>query len=987
MCLLPVRYIECGYKESNEFPKVTDEWEEYNIGDKFGGYDKHFWMHISFESPLCDENHELRFSLSTSHAKVFRACRNPQCILYVNGKMVAGLDLNHTEYVIEPGKQYEVYIYLYTGLHNAYYDLDMGIVSLDKITNSLYYDMKTAYDAAKLFDVETFEHIETIKQLNIAANYLDFTEPGGCAYYEGVEKAIDYLSDNYYGKYPKHIATVDCVGHTHIDVAWLWTYAQTAEKVQRSFSTVTYLMKRYPEYKFMISQPVLLEYLKNQAPEVFEEIKRLVKEGRIEFEGAMWVEADCDIPSGESLIRQILFGKEYFKKEFDVDSETLWLPDVFGYSATLPQIMNKTGVKRFVTSKLGWNEFNEMPYDIFKWIGIDGSDIITHFMTCQDCRSELFATDYTGNILPEYVLGTWNRQQQKEYTKEVFMTYGYGDGGGGPTEEMLEYEKRIRRGIPGLSSTRLTTASESLNNIEATFYENVEKMGRYSKWSEELYLEFHRGTYTSVGKIKRYNRKCEFLLQNAEKISVLSMLLADSEYNREIIDKSWKTVLLNQFHDVIPGSSIHEVYEDCYRMLDETIGDLSSVLKLETGKLAAKVKGNGKLMVFNPNGFEVTDVVRYNDKYITVKDVPAMGWKTVGDEQEDYYVQARNREIENDYYRVIFDEDYDIISIYDKKNNREVIREGRKANEFIFYEDLSYSYDAWELSVYHKEKKYKVDEVISCKPIFEGARAGFEIKKRFRNSYIVQNIYLYNSLPRIDFETKVDWSLRHIIFKTAFPVDVNTNTATYEIQFGNVERSHIENTSWDIAKFETCAHKWADISDNGYGLALMNDCKYGYSVVDESTIQLTVLRSGNSSIEEVNDQGEHILSYSIVPHKGNYIEGDITKLAYSFNNPLICKCIEGSDETLPEEFTFVKVQENNIITDTVKLAENKDGIIVRLYESQNIKQNINIEFGVDVKKVYICDMLENIEKQIEVKNNRISLPVSNFEIVTLKVEL
>ena len=303
------------------------------------------------------------------------------------------------------------------------------------------------------------------------------------------------------------------------------------------------------------------------------------------------------------------------------------------------------------------------------------------------------------------------------------------------------------------------------------------------------------------------------------------------------------------------------------------------------------------------------------------------------------------------------------------------------------YEDLPYSYDAWELSVYHKDKKYKIDEVVSYKPISEGARAGFEVVKRFRNSTITQKIYLYNELDRIDFDTVVDWHLRHIIVKAAFPVDVNTNKATYEIQFGNIERNHTENTSWDVAKFETCAHKWADISDNGYGMALMNDCKYGYSVVDDSTIQLSLLRSGNSSSEEVNDQGEHIMSYSIIPHSGNYIDADIVKKAYAFNNPMLAKEINNSDGELAQSFSLIKTENKNIIIDTVKKAEDSENIIIRIYESQNIKDKIKLSFGIDVKKLYLCDLLENIEKEIEVKDNTAEIDVNNFEIITLMAEI
>ena len=551
-------------------------------------------------------------------------------------------------------------------------------------------------------------------------------------------------------------------------------------------------------------------------------------------------------------------------------------------------------------------------------------------------------------------------------------------------------QRRIHQGVLGIPQTEMMTTTESLNRIESKFEKSIEEIGKAPKWKGELYLEFHRGTYTSVGKVKRYNRKTEFMLHNAEVLSVLNMLKRKGGYDKKTIDKTWKTVLLNQFHDVIPGSSIHDVYDDVFAMYETAQNDIKTVISDKIDELAQNIKGKNKIVVFNPNGFEMTDVIRFGDKYITAENIPSMGWDVIYNTYEICTVKVENKTIENKFYKVIFDDDFDIISIYDKRNDREVIKNGQKANELVMYEDLPYSYDAWDISVYHKDKKYKIDEVVSYKPICEGARAGFEVVKRFRNSTITQKIYLYNELDRIDFDTVVDWHLRHIIVKAAFPVDVNTNKATYEIQFGNIERNHTENTSWDVAKFETCAHKWADISDNGYGMALMNDCKYGHSVVNDSTIQLSLLRSGNSSrdsIEEVNDQGEHIMSYSIIPHSGNYIDADIVRKAYAFNNPMIARGINNSDGESAQSFSLVNTDSENIIIDTVKKAENNDNVIFRLYESQNKKGRAKLKFGVDIKKLYLCDLLENIEKEIEIKDNTAEIDVNNFEIITLMAEV
>ena len=329
-------------------------------------------------------------------------------------------------------------------------------------------------------------------------------------------------------------AVVHCIGHTHIDVAWQWTLAQTREKAQRSFATVINMMKQYPEYKFMSSQPQLYQYVKRAAPELYDEIKEMVRQGRWEVEGAMWLEADCNLPSGESLIRQIIHGKRFMQREFGVDSKILWLPDVFGYSAALPQILKKCGVEKFVTSKISWSEFNKMPYDSFLWEGMDGTEIFTYFITAQDLpkkgEDDNFTT-YVGYIRPSQVLGTWRRFQQKEYNNETLITFGFGDGGGGPTRDMLEQQRRLAYGIPGIPKTKIETAGNFLDKVEKNFNENAEKLRRVPKWVGELYLEMHRGTYTSIAKNKKHNRKSELLLREAEALAA-----ADKDvYKRQLV--------------------------------------------------------------------------------------------------------------------------------------------------------------------------------------------------------------------------------------------------------------------------------------------------------------------------------------------------------------------------------------------------------------------------------------------------------------------
>ncbi len=395
--------------------------------------------------------------------------------------------------------------------------------------------------------------------LNDAINLLDMRKVPSDAFYASVEEARALLAKTVYGEmagYQEIIAS--CIGHTHIDVAWWWTVSQTREKVARSFATVLKLMEEYPEYKFMSSQPVLYSFLKERYPELYAQIKERVKEGRWEPEGGMWLEADCNLSSGESLVRQFLYGKRFFKEEFGKDNRVLWLPDVFGYSGALPQIMKKSGIDYFMTTKLSWNQFNMIPNDTMLWEGIDGSRVLTHFISTLGIGQsvERFFTTYSGMLHPDAIMGGWERYQNKEMNNDILIAYGYGDGGGGPTREMLETGRRMEKGVKGIPTVRQCGSRKYFEELE----ERVKDNRRLPVWTGEFYFEYHRGTYTSMARNKRSNRKSELLLSDLELLSVLAAKKGVA-YPAEQLEKMWKTVLLNQFHDILPGSSIAEVYE------------------------------------------------------------------------------------------------------------------------------------------------------------------------------------------------------------------------------------------------------------------------------------------------------------------------------------------------------------------------------------------------------------------------------------------
>ena len=979
-------YAPCGYTETDR-PQTELPYAPFAPDTLLSGRDAHFWFHTEFTTPKAEEGKELYFQLLTGCEGEWDA-QNPQGIVYLNGKMTQALDVNHTTVPLEPETHYDMYIYFYVGMHENSVRFLPSLCLLDTRVEQLYYDLWVPYRAALCFADYDDNYIKIMKSLDIALLHLDLRVPKSEDFYRSVEETRQYLHDEFYGKLcGGNGATISCIGHTHIDVAWLWTLAQTREKAQRSFSTVAALMKQYPEYQFMSSQPQLYKYVKQAAPELYEQIKELVAQGRWEVEGAMWLEADCNLTSGESLVRQILHGKRFMKEEFGVDSKILWLPDVFGYSAALPQILKKCGVDTFVTSKISWNETNKMPVDTFVWEGIDGSEVFTHFMTAKDAGergqySSWKSATYNGYIRPEQVLGTWQTLQQKDYQSKALITFGFGDGGGGPTKDMLEQQRRLEYGLPGLPKTKIEFAGDYIADIRQEFSENCKKLRRTPRWVGELYLEFHRGTYTSIAKNKKNNRKSELLLQKAETLCVTDSLLSGGAYPKQTLYDAWETVLLHQFHDIIPGSSIFEVYEDSDRDYQTIRQAGTAAAEGALAHIAGQVNTTGGLLVYNPAGFEADGYVETEDGKAYVSNVPAMGYAIVTPAPRSNSVTVDGRTIESPAYRLVLDENCNIVSLFDKEYGRELVQEG-EAFCLQAYEDFPKEYDAWEISYYYKQKKWQIDEVVSCEPVFDGARAGLKIVKKFLDSTITQTIYLYEDSRRIDIENVIDWKQAHILLKAAFPTNIHTTQATYDIQFGHVARPTHENTSWDRAKFEVCAHKWADLSEYGYGLSILSDCKYGYNT-EGSTIKLSLLKSATDP-NPAADKHVHTFTYSLLPHNGDLYAAGVIQEAYKLNCPLEAVTLGAQEGTLPSRYSLVSCNKENIIIETAKQAENSEDIIVRMYEAYDSKCSATLTFGFDIAQAWLCDMLEQEEAELTAEGGSVTLPVKNFEIVTLKV--
>jgi len=972
--------VECGYKTDNTPP--AEGWQPLQF---LHGAEKHFWIRGNIKTPASQPGR--RYLLIAGSLTTGWDATNPQGLLYLDGKMVQGLDTNHREVFLEADRQYQMHCYYYTGIATQPLPMDFILCQLDQETEGMYYDLFVPLSALEVLNENTTEFRNTLSCLEQAVNLLDLRSPYSDGWYAGIRAARAFMEQEYYQKLcsPEGKPIVHCIGHTHIDVEWKWARQQTREKVQRSISTAKALMDDYPEYLFTLTQPELYRYLKEDAPEKYEELKSLVEQGRWEPEGSMWVECDCNLVSGESFVRQLLQGKKFFRDEFGKENKVLFLPDVFGYSAALPQILKKSGVEYFVTSKISWNDTNTVPYDIFKWQGIDGSEVLTTFITARwGMRDHAYnrISTYVGTITPAFVMGTWDRHQQKEFTKHTLLTYGFGDGGGGPTRHMLEMQRRLCRGLPGLPVTKMDHILPYLEDAKEEFESNCEKLRRVPRWVGELYLEFHRGTYTSLAKNKRHNRKCELGLQKIEALSYTDLLLGGS-YDADGIYYAWRKVLHNQFHDILPGSSIREVYEGTDRDYARLGAFCNDTAKEKLEAIAKKVQTDGGLLVYNPLGFARGGLLQVEGKTVELQEsIPGFGWKVIKPAGADNLVTIQGLTAENPYYRMELDESGRIVSLFDKEAGREVVLPGQKANEFQLFEDQPYEYDNWELSSYHKYRQYPMDDPAVIEPITDGSRSGFKVSRKYMSSTISQNIWLYSSNRRIDFDTQIDWHETHQVMKIAFPIDVHTERAAYEIQFGHAYRPTHQNTSWDAARFEVCAHKWVDVSDNGYGVSLVNDCKYGFST-EGSTLKMTVLKCGTDPHPEA-DQELHVFSYALIPHSGSLYEAGIPQQAHSFNQPLQAIAVSPQAGTLKDQFSLVSCDTPNVILETVKKAEADESMVVRMYEAYDSRSTATVKVAPIFKKAYLCDLMEQVQQELSLQDGCVTLPIRNFEIITLK---
>ncbi len=763
-------------------------------------------------------------------------------------------------------------------------------------------------------------------------------------------------------------------------------------------------MEKFDDYTFLQSQPQLYEYIKNDFPEIYKIIKKRVSEGKWEPSGSMWVEADCNLTSGESIVRQILFAKRFFEKEFDYENTFLWLPDVFGYSWALPQILKKSNIDTFITPKISWNEHTRLPYDTFMWRGIDGSEVLTHFVTTPgSSSSENWYYSYNGHLTPKTVCGAWNNYRNKDLNNDLLICYGYGDGGGGVNRDMLEYKRRIDK-IPGLPNIVNSNVTDYLKNLHGNINDS-ENNGYLHIWDEELYLEFHRGTYTSQAYNKKMNRMLELNFRNIELLQVIASISSGdwNNYHTTLMEEGWKIILRNQFHDIIPGSSIKEVYNDSKGEYTRATNIVNEIVAKSFDNMI--INNNKCFAVFNSSSWNRNGLVTIplndtcghfedeeeniipvqienNNAIICVKDIPALSfkniyWKEEEVLQEDQFIFRENL-LESNRYIIEWDENGHIVKMFDKASTRNVLK--GLGNILEIFEDKPRLYDAWEMEPTIDLKKDIISDFKGAKLISSGSNY---IKVLFQWNYnkstISQNLIIYNDLARIDFETVVDWQERQKLLKVAFPVDVRSTKARYDIQYGNVERATHRSTSWDHAKFEVVGHQWADLSEKGFGVALLNNCKYGYDIKD-NVMRLSLLKSAIFPDPEA-DKGIHEFTYSIYSHSDTWYDSNLIQEAWDLNSPLICK--QGSIDNKNRLF---EVGNSDVVIDAVKKSEDGNNIIIRLHEQYGGKTDVSIKLNFNFECWYETDLMEK-KVGCESKEDIVAIALKPYEITTILIKL
>ncbi|XP_074862404.1 alpha-mannosidase 2C1 isoform X2 [Carettochelys insculpta] len=824
------------------------------------------------------------------------------------------------------------------------------LVVFHRDVHELLVDFEILVDMAKFLKEDNQRSLQALYMANQMVNLLDVMDAS-------TFPAARQLASSLFGQRngdSQH--TIHAMGHCHIDSAWLWPYEESIRKCARSWVTVVRLMEKNPEFTFVCSQAQQFEWVRTRYPGLYAQIQDFVKEGRFIPVGGTWVEMDGNLPSGESMVRQFLQGQRFFLQQFGSLCSEFWLPDTFGYSAQLPQLMRGCGIRRFLTQKLSWSLVNTFPHSSFFWEGLDGSRVLVHFPPGDSYGLE-------GRV--EEMLKTMSNNRDKGRVNHSTALFGFGDGGGGPTQKMLDRLRRMRD-TDGLPRVQMSTPDRFFSVLER-------EETQLCTWVGELFLELHNGTYTTQAQIKKENRECERLLHDVEVLSSFALTQKSTfQYPSLKLQHLWRLLLLNQFHDVLPGSCIQLVVEDARRYYAEIRREASVLQKDAVQALFGKLLPTGpetakSLLVLNTLPWERTEVIsRTGEDTLALLKVPSMGYAAMEEsltpscpvtvtKQADGSVSMENGAI-----AAHLDSLGRVMSLRLVHTGRESVQEGHGANQFVMFDDIPLYWDAWDVMDYHLETRKPITtllkplEVVLAGGLRGSVKFSLQISER---SVITQEVILDAMCPYLRFVTEVDWAEAHKFLKVEFPLRVRSMNATYEIQFGHLQRPTHWNTSWDWARFEVWSHKWMDLSEHGFGVALLNDCKYGASV-HRDVMSLSLLRAPKSP-DATADIGRHQFSYAMMPHQGSFQEAGVIQWAYNFNFPLHT-VPAGSAPGLA--WSAFSVDSPAIVLETVKQAEDRlDSLVVRLYESHGSTVVAWLQTSLPIKDAIECDLLEQPE--------------------------
>lgn len=748
--------------------------------------------------------------------------------------------------------------------------------------------------------------------------------------------------------------SVTAVGHAHIDSAWLWPVRETIRKCARTFSNVLQLMETDPDFVFACSSAQQFWWMKEFYPELFQRIAKRVAEGRFVPVGGMWVESDTNMPGGEALARQFVHGKGFFLREFGFEPKEVWLPDSFGYTAALPQIVKAAGSDSFLTQKISWNDTNRMPHHTFLWEGIDGTRVFTHFPPSDTYNSDLSGAD----------LARAQRQYAEKGVSNVSLAlFGWGDGGGGPTREMLAAAKRTRD-LEGSPRVHIGSPKSFFEEAKAT-------LPQPSVWSGEMYLELHRGTYTSQANTKQGNRVSEHLLREAELWSSTAAARGLLDYPYDALESIWQTVLLQQFHDILPGSSIawvHQQAEENYRRIAVELDGI-----IATAQQALAGTGD-RAVVFNAAPVSAQGVTA-----LGAAAVPPPALVTPESDGEGF-------RLANALVSARFDEAGLLVSFVEVASGRELVAPGEAASLLQIFRDTPNQWDAWDIDVHYRHNRTELRTPNSV-VVVDGSV--LEVTHDYNASRLVQRYRLAEGADELQIETEIDWHEHEKLVKLAFPLDLRTDLASSEIQFGHVKRPTYTNTSWDYARFETIAHRWVHVGEPGFGAAVANGSTYGHDITratrdDGGTTTLvreSLLRAPRFP-DPSADQGVHVLRTTL-----GFAPGVLDAAANGYRLNLPTRTVEGGSADGVEP--LVAVSSPSVFVEAVKLAEDRSGdLIIRLYEAQGGRAQTTISIGAEVESAWKTDLLErDLGDSGWHTGDTIALGFRPFEVVTLRVAL